>query len=146
MFSTGRIERSAGRRKTTFFWLYLRDGWACAQAGCVGAKLCPVHSKDGTCLETQAGRQSMRLPRAARCPARAGRRPELAGSAVASVLSSKSATLEVVAEHIHHGNGKLFWRCPSERSWELAGNDNTRFYRRKIVSDSFAHFDRQFRA
>ena len=140
MFSTGRIERSAGRRRTTVFWLYLRDGWACAQAGCTGAKLCPVHSKDGLVND------KWELPRAARCPARAGRRPELAGSALTSVLSSKSATLEVVAEHIHHGNGKLFWRCPSERSWELAGNDNTRLYRRKIVSDSFAHFDRQFRA
>ena len=88
----------------------------------------------------------MRLPRAARCPARAGRRPKLAGSALASVLSSKSATLEVVAEHINHGNVQLCWRCPSERSWELAGNDTTRLYRRKMVSDSFASFDRQFRA
>ena len=88
----------------------------------------------------------MRLPRAARCPARAGRRPKLAGSALASVLSCKSVTLEVVAVHIHHGNVQFCWRCPSERSCALAGNDKTRLYRRKIVFDSFASVNRQFRA
>ena len=88
----------------------------------------------------------MRLPRAARCPARAGRRPKLAGRGLASVLSCKSVASEVVAVHIHHGNVQLCWRCPSERSCALAGNDKTRLYRRKMVSDSSASFDRQFRA
>ena len=37
----------------------------------------------------------MRLPRAARCPARAGRRPKLAGRGLASVLIRYESEIEV---------------------------------------------------